>query len=115
MKSILIGGIVALALSASSLAAQQPQAPPRAGPHPAPEAGAGMPMMMDSLDHRLDSLVGKMNRASGNATADMSRNLVPNCRRRPVYSSAIRCAPSAMPSRYAACRSQARDRVPGGV
>ena len=29
-----------------------------------------MPMMMDSLDHRLDSLVGKMNRASGNAKVE---------------------------------------------
>lgn len=66
MMSRLIGGIAALALTASTVAAQQPGTP-------VPDRRSGMAggnqmsmMMMDSLNHRLDSLVDRMNRASGN-------------------------------------------------
>ena len=62
----LIGGIAALALTAPTVAAQQPGTP-------APDRRSRMAggnqrsmMMMDSLNHRLDSLVDRMNRASGN-------------------------------------------------
>jgi hypothetical protein len=60
-----IGGMVALALSASVLAAQQPQ---RQQPdtHGQMANHDNMQMMMDSLNHRLDSLVGRMNRTTGN-------------------------------------------------
>jgi hypothetical protein len=61
-----IGVIVALVLSTSTVAAQQPGTP-------TPDRRSGMAsgdqmamMMMDSLNHRLDSLVGRMNRTSGN-------------------------------------------------
>jgi predicted transcriptional regulator len=66
MKLGLISGIAALVLSASTLAAQQPQ---NASPdhRPGMEAGGKMSMMMmDSLNHRLDSLVERMNRTTGN-------------------------------------------------
>jgi len=66
MKPGLISGIAALVLSASTLAAQQPQ---NASPdhRPGMEAGSKMSMMMmDSLNHRLDSLVERMNRTTGN-------------------------------------------------
>lgn len=66
MMSRLIGGLAVLVLSASTAAAQQPGAP-------APDRRPGMvggnqmsTMMMDSLNHRLDSLVNRMNRTSGN-------------------------------------------------
>ena len=66
MMSRLIGGLVTLALTSSILAAQQPGAA-------TPDRQSGMAsgnqmsmMMMDSLNHRLDSLVARMNRASGN-------------------------------------------------
>lgn len=50
-------GIVGVVCSAPAIQAQQPQGKP---------PGTGMMMVMDSLDHRLDSLVGRMNRTSGN-------------------------------------------------
>jgi hypothetical protein len=66
MMSRLIGGIAALALTVSTAAAQQPGAA-------TPDRRSGMAggnqmsmMMMDSLNHRLDSLVDRMNRTSGN-------------------------------------------------
>lgn len=62
----IIGGITALMLSASMVTAQQPGAA-------TPDRRGGMSgqnqmsmAMMDSLNQRLDSLVGRMNRASGN-------------------------------------------------
>jgi predicted transcriptional regulator len=61
-----IGGITALMLSASIVTAQQPGTA-------TPDRRGGMSRqnqmsmaMMDSLNQRLDSLVGRMNRASGN-------------------------------------------------
>ena len=64
--SRLIGGLAVLVLSVSTAAAQQPGAP-------TPDRRSGMGggnqmsmMMMDSLNHRLDSLVNRMNRSSGN-------------------------------------------------
>lgn len=66
MMARLIGGITALALTASTVAAQQPGTP-------VPDRRPGMAggnqmsmMMMDSLNHRLDSLVDRMNRTTGN-------------------------------------------------
>jgi hypothetical protein len=50
-------GILAVVCGAPAVRAQQPQ-----GQAP----GAGMMLAMDSLDRRLDSLVGRMNRATGN-------------------------------------------------
>jgi hypothetical protein len=65
MQQGLIGAIAALVLSASTLAAQQPQ---NASPDRRPGMGGGdraSMMMMDSLNHRLDSLVDRMNRTTG--------------------------------------------------
>jgi hypothetical protein len=64
-----LAGIIALICSAPMIQAQQP--PPRPQePQPAETTvmGGNQPMMsaMDSLDHRLDSLVDRMNRAGGN-------------------------------------------------
>jgi hypothetical protein len=66
MMSRLIGGLAALVLSVSTATAQQSGAP-------TPDRRSGMAggnqmsmMMMDSLNHRLDSLVNRMNRTSGN-------------------------------------------------
>jgi hypothetical protein len=50
-------GIVGVVCSAPAIRAQQPHGK---------SAGAGLMLAMDSLDHRLDSLLGRMNRASGN-------------------------------------------------
>lgn len=61
-----IGGITALVLSATVVAAQQPgtATPDR---HPGMSSRNQMSMVtMDSLNQRLDSLVGRMNRTSGN-------------------------------------------------
>ncbi len=62
-------GLAALMFSAQVLAAQQPTAPQ----HPDRRGGmtgksdmAAQMQMMDSLNARLDTLVGRMNRASGN-------------------------------------------------
>jgi hypothetical protein len=61
-----IGVIVALVLSTSTVAAQQPGTP-TPDRHSGMASGDQMAMlMMDSLNHRLDSLVGRMNRTSGN-------------------------------------------------
>ncbi len=73
----------ALVLSASVVAAQQP-APPR-NPHRQPGAMMGPGMapgmrMMDSLNARLDTLLSRMNRATGDrkitAMADVINELV---------------------------------------
>jgi hypothetical protein len=66
MKSLrIIGVIIALSLGASAGAAQQSPTPPR-NPHRGEAGGGKMSMMMvDSLNHRLDSLVAEMNRTSG--------------------------------------------------
>lgn len=62
----LAGAFTALMLSASSVGAQQPQMQ-RPDSHPAmPRRGNQQMMMrMDSLNARLDSLVDRMNRTSG--------------------------------------------------
>ena len=74
-----LGMATALAMAcASGLAAQQPGAHPGAGPrHGTDSAGATMHAMMqqhareiDSLDARLDSLVNRMNRSTGNARVE---------------------------------------------
>ena len=71
-----LGIATALAMAcASGLAAQQPGGHPGPGPrHGTDSAGARMHTMMqqharemDSLDARLDSLVNRMNRSTGNA------------------------------------------------
>ena len=63
----LITAIVALVLSASTIAAQQPGAPTSERRREGMSGGDRMSMMrMDSLNHRLDSLVDRMNRTSGN-------------------------------------------------
>ena len=63
----LIAGIVALVMSASTVAAQQPGAPtPERRREGTPGGDRMSMMMMDSLNHRLDSLVDRMNRTSGN-------------------------------------------------
>jgi 3-hydroxyacyl-CoA dehydrogenase len=85
MRIVRVGtGLAALVLSAHMLAAQQP-APPH---QPDTLAGgmAGMPgmaaqmQMMDSLNARLDTLVSRMNRATGNrkvtAMAEVINELV---------------------------------------
>jgi hypothetical protein len=71
MRIVRIGaGLAALVLSAHVLAAQQPTAP-QADRRPGGMTGAsGMAaqmQMMDSLDARLDTLVSRMNRATGNS------------------------------------------------
>ena len=65
MRFSLIGSVTVLFLTASGLAAQQPVAPGPGGHGPKSDRGS-MFMMMDSLDHRLDSLVDRMNRSTGN-------------------------------------------------
>ncbi len=71
MKFAGIAALAALALSAQVLAAQQPGPPP----------GMAEPMrMMDSMNARLDTLVNRMNRATGTqkvtAMADVLNQLV---------------------------------------
>jgi Spy/CpxP family protein refolding chaperone len=75
-------GLAMLMLSAAVLAAQQP-ARPQPPNRPGMMGGPGMQQhmrMMDSLNARLDSLVSRMNRASGNqkvtAMADVINELV---------------------------------------
>jgi hypothetical protein len=66
MKIGMIGGMVALAFAVSTAAAQQtPGTPPNHRPGMEARGTMGM-AMMDSLNHRLDSLVDRMNRATGN-------------------------------------------------
>lgn len=64
MMSRQMGASVAIILSACTAAAQQPGAvtPER---HSGTAGGNEMSMKMDSSNHRLDSLVDRMNRASG--------------------------------------------------
>ena len=63
-------GLAALVLGAHVLAAQQPTAPQQPDRRPGGMTGAsGMAaqmQMMDSLNARLDTLVSRMNRATGN-------------------------------------------------
>ena len=85
MRIIRLGaGLAALVLSAHLLAAQQPE--PAHKPDTLAGGMAGMSgmaaqmQMMDSLNARLDTLVGRMNRATGNrkvtAMADVINELV---------------------------------------
>jgi Spy/CpxP family protein refolding chaperone len=64
-------GLAALVLSAHVWAAQQPTAPPQPDRRPGGMTGAsGMAaqmQMMDSLDARFDTLVSRMNGATGNS------------------------------------------------
>jgi hypothetical protein len=70
MRIVRIGaGLAAVLLSAHVLAAQQPTAP-QADRRPGGMTGASgtaQMQMMDSLDARLDTLVSRMNRATGNS------------------------------------------------
>jgi hypothetical protein len=63
-------GLTALMLSAQVSAAQQPTAPQHPDRGPGGMTGksgmAAQMQMMDSLNARLDTLVGRMNRATGN-------------------------------------------------
>lgn len=84
MRIATIAALAALALGAQVSAAQQP-GPPQRQDRP-PGGMAGMPGMaermrtMDSLNVRLDTLVNRMNRATGNkkvtAMADVINELV---------------------------------------
>ncbi len=72
MKTVRFGaGLAALMLSAHLLAAQQPTAPPQPDRRPGGMAGksgmAAQMQVMDSLNARLDTLVSRMNRATGNS------------------------------------------------
>jgi hypothetical protein len=73
----IVAGVAALALSAQMLTAQQPGQP--GGMMRGPGMAQQM-RMMDSLNARLDTLVSRMNRASGNkkvaAMADVINELV---------------------------------------
>ena len=62
-------GLAALMLSAHALAAQQPTAQPdrRPGGMTGKSGTAAQMQMMDSLDARFDTLVSRMNRATGNS------------------------------------------------
>jgi hypothetical protein len=71
MKIVRFGAsLAALVLSAHVLAAQQPTAPQQPDSHPNGMRGksgmAAQMQMMDSLNGRLDTLVSRMNRATGN-------------------------------------------------
>jgi hypothetical protein len=59
-----IGGMAVLTLSVATLTAQQPHG--QRSDSQGTERRGDMQMMMDSLNHRLDSLVDRMNRTSGN-------------------------------------------------
>jgi hypothetical protein len=60
-------GLAALVLSAHVLAAQQPTAPQQTDRRHGGKSGMAAPMqMMDSLNARLDTLVSRMNQATGN-------------------------------------------------
>jgi hypothetical protein len=85
MKIIRLGaGLAALVLSAHMAAAQQPAPPQHPGQRPGGMGGdsgmAAQMQMMDSLTARLDTLVGRMNRATGNrkvtAMADVINEMV---------------------------------------
>lgn len=66
MLSRIIGGLATLALTSSMLAAQQPGAATPERQSRMANGNQMSMMMMDSLNHRLDSLVARMNQASGN-------------------------------------------------
>jgi hypothetical protein len=85
MKIIRLGaGLAALLLSTHALAAQQPEPAHKpdtlAGDMAGRSGMAAQMQMMDSLNARLDTLVGRMNRATGNrkvtAMADVINELV---------------------------------------
>ena len=85
MKIIRLGAaLAALVLSAHIVAAQQPAPPHQPDRRPSgvtgPAAMAAQLQMMDSLNARLDTLVSRMNRATGNrkvtAMADVLNELV---------------------------------------
>lgn len=85
MRTVRLGAsLAALILSAHLAAAQQPGAPQQPGHQPGGmtgDSGMGAQMrMMDSLTARLDTLVGRMNRATGNrkvtAMADVINEMV---------------------------------------
>jgi hypothetical protein len=65
----ILGGIIAVICSAPVIQAQQPPTRPQESQPAETTMVGGNPAMMaamDSLDHRLDSLVDRMNRAGGN-------------------------------------------------
>lgn len=77
MRTIrLAAAVAALVLSAQVMLAQQP------GPPAQRPGGMGMPgmaphmRMMDSMNARLDSLVGRMNRATGNQKVTAMANVI---------------------------------------
>ena len=84
MKIIRLGSaLAALVLSAQIVAAQQPAPPQQPDRRPGSTGAAGMAaqlQVMDSLNARLDTLVSRMNRATGNrkvtAMADVINELV---------------------------------------
>ena len=76
----IVAGLAAVMLSAQMLTAQQP-APPKPGYRAGADSGMGMQQhMMDSMNARLDTLVSRMNAATGNrkvtAMADVINELV---------------------------------------
>jgi hypothetical protein len=79
MKIVGIAGVAGLLMSAQILAAQQPGPPPHGGMMRGPGMAQQM-RMMDSLNARLDTLVSRMNRATGNkkvaAMAEVINELV---------------------------------------
>ena len=84
MRIVRLGaGLATLVLSAHLLVAQQPaprQQPDSSGMPGAPGMAAQQMKMMDSLNARLDTLVSRMNRATGNrkvtTMADVINELV---------------------------------------
>jgi hypothetical protein len=86
VKPIRFGvGVMTLVLCAGALAAQEPGPPPQEGHGQGAEMSgrarmADQARMMDSLNHRLDSLVARMNRVTGagkvTAMADVINELV---------------------------------------
>ena len=80
MRTLRLGSaLAALVLSAHLVAAQQPPPSPKPDRQPSDMMAAQM-RMMDSLNTRLDTLVSRMNRATGNrkvtAMADVINELV---------------------------------------
>ena len=97
--------VVLLASGFGSLAAQQPDSTPGAGPPDREAMRACMHahmMRMDSLDTRLDSLTARLNRATGNARvgamADVVNELVAQRRamHRQMHDMMMQC-PGMMP------------------
>ena len=80
MRIATIAALAALALSAQVSAAQQPGPPQPPDQRPGTPGMAAQMQMMDSLNARLDTLLSRMNRATGNrkvaAMADVINELV---------------------------------------